>query len=75
MKELRDKRGLTEEEFIHGTSGKLIEDEAFGEPVKPPKKPKAPKTPSVFWKKINTKLSGLKGGLDKLYTDITDDNI
>ena len=66
---------MTEEEFIHGTSGKLIEDEAFGEPVKPPKKPKAPKTPSVFWKKINTKLSGLKGGLDKLYTDITDDNI
>ena len=66
---------MTEEEFIHGTSGKLIEDEAFGEPVKPQKKPKAPKTPSVFWKKINTKLSGLKGGLDKLYTDITDDNI
>ena len=66
---------MTEEEFIHGTSGKLIEDEAFGEPVKPQKKPKAPKTPSVFWKKINVKLSGLKGGLDKLYTDITDDNI
>ncbi len=66
---------MSEEEYRHGTSGKLIADEEFGEAVKKEKKQKKEKKPSVFWTKINNRLSGLRDGFDKLYTDITDDNI
>ena len=64
---------MSEEEFRHGSSGKLIDDSEFGEPVAPAKpEGKRRRTDKsglkLLWKKVVKAADGL-------YGQITDDNI
>ena len=63
---------MTEEEVRHGSTGRLLDEDAFGKPVEKPRRKKRVRTEKngfqMFWNKV-VKTA------DDIYGQITDDNI